>query len=63
MKRNEMGNLYFAKRNGKSVLCETKWDETEQNWKPELCEMDDLSTLRNGLESETSRQGGDHRKS
>lgn len=46
--------LNETKRNGKSVLCETKWDETEQNWKPELCEMDDLSTLRNRLESENS---------
>ena len=34
MERNEMKNLYFARRNGtkrneKSKLCETKWDETK----------------------------------
>ena len=34
MGRNKMKNLYFAKRNGtkrneKSVLCETKWDEAK----------------------------------
>ena len=34
MEQNEMKNLYSAKRNGtkrneKSVLCETKWDETK----------------------------------